>query len=120
MLAALTALIALGLTRIESFDAQIQELTSGQGRKIGAVSELFLANRQGAAMIDRFFAADTAQGRAAVKEQYERATDAFDRAVERMRRLPVAASEAAARDDAISAAGHAQDTGARIAGLLMK
>jgi diguanylate cyclase (GGDEF)-like protein/PAS domain S-box-containing protein len=120
MLAALTALIALGLTRIESFDSQIHELTSGQGRKIGAVSELFLANGQRAAVIDSFFAVDTAQARAAVNERYERATDAFNRAVERVRRLPVAASEAAARDDAISAASHAQDVGARIAGLLLK
>src|SRR5262245_8515149 len=120
MLAALTALIALGLTRIESFDSQIHELTSGQARKIGAVSELFLANGQRAAVIDRFFGVDTAQGRAGIKAQYERATDAFNRAVERVRRLPVAASETAARDDAITAARHAQDVGARIAGLLMK
>ena len=118
MLAALTALIALGLARIESFDSQIHELTGGQSRKIGAVSELFLANGQRSALIDKFFAVETAPARAAVNDEYRRAIEVFRRALERLRRLPVAATEAEARDEAITAAAHAQDLGERIAGLL--
>ncbi len=120
MLAALTALIALGLARIESFDSQIHELTGGQSRKIGAVSELLLANGQRSALIDKFFAVETAPARAAVNDEYRRAIEVFRRALERLRRLPVAATEAEARDEAITAAAHAQDLGERIAGLLMR
>ena len=65
LLAVLTALIALGIARIESFNAQIHELTAAQGRKIGVVSELFLANGQRVALIDRMFAAEKAEDRQA-------------------------------------------------------
>ena len=46
LLSVLTALIVIGLARMESFNRQIHALTEAQGRKIGVVSELFLANGQ--------------------------------------------------------------------------
>ena len=120
LLAALTILIALGYTRIEAFDAQIDGLTGAQSRKIGVVSELFLSNGQRSALIDRLFAAETAPARDAVSEQYRRSIEAYTRAVERLRRLPVAAAEQPARDEAIAAAARAHDLGERIVGLLMR
>ena len=68
LLAALTALIALGLGRIESFNSQINALTDDQGRKIGTVSELFLSNGQRSALIDKLFGAETGQARKTVHE----------------------------------------------------
>ena len=120
LLVALTVLMMLGLTRIESFNSQVNELTSAQGRKIGVISESFLANGQRASLIDGLFAAQTEQARTAAHAQYRSAIEQFTAAVEKLRRLPVAGAETAARDDAIAAAGHAQDIGERVAGMLMR
>ncbi|MBI2295427.1 MAG: EAL domain-containing protein [Betaproteobacteria bacterium] len=120
LLAVLTVLIALGITRIESFNRQINDLNEGQSRKIGAVSELFLSNGQRSALIDRLFAAETPQDRETLHAQYRRAVEAYTRAVERLRALPVAPAERAARDEAITAAARAQAVGEEISGLLAK
>jgi diguanylate cyclase (GGDEF)-like protein/PAS domain S-box-containing protein len=120
LLAALTALIALGLARIESFNRQIHTLTEAQGRKIGTASELFLGNGQRSALIDKLFGAETGEARRTVHEQYLRAVGAYGRAVERLRALQLAASERAARDEAIAAAARARAIGEDIVGLLMK
>ena len=119
LLAVLTALLALGMTRIESFNRQVNELTAAQNRKIGAVSELFLANGQRSALIDRLFAAETPEERETLRSQYRRAVESYARSVERLRALPVAAAEGTARDEAITAAARAQALGEEIAGLLM-
>jgi diguanylate cyclase (GGDEF)-like protein/PAS domain S-box-containing protein len=120
LLAALTALIALGLARIESFNQQIHRLTEAQGRKIGTVSELFLSNGQRSALIDRLFGAETGEARKTVHEQYQLAMQAYTRAVERLRTLQVDPSESAARDRALAAAARARAIGEDIVGLLMK
>jgi diguanylate cyclase (GGDEF)-like protein/PAS domain S-box-containing protein len=120
LLVALTVLMALGVTRIESFNAQVNDLTSAQGRKIGIISELFLANGQRASLIDGLFAAQTERARAAAHAQYRSAIEQFSGAVDKLRRLPVSGAETTARDDAIAAAGSAQDVGERITGMLMR
>jgi diguanylate cyclase (GGDEF)-like protein/PAS domain S-box-containing protein len=120
LLAALTALIALGLARIESFNRQINALTEAQGRKIGTVSELFLSNGQRSALIDKLFSAESGQARKTVHEQYRRAMEVYARAVEKLRTLQVAAPERAARDEAIAAAARAQALGEDIVTLLVK
>jgi len=120
LLAALTALIALGLARIESFNQQIHTLTEAQGRKIGTVSELFLSNGQRSALIDKLFGAETGQARKTVHEQYLRAIEAYARAVEKLSALQVDPSERAARDGATAAAARARAIGEDIVGLLMK
>jgi len=50
LLSVFTVLIALGMERIETFNRQVNSLSEAQGRKIGTVSELFLANGQRAAL----------------------------------------------------------------------
>ncbi|MGH8634754.1 MAG: PAS domain-containing protein, partial [Burkholderiales bacterium] len=120
LLAALTALIALGLARIESFNQQIHALTEAQNRKIGAVSELFLSNGQRSTLIDKLFGAETTQARKTVHDQYLRAIETYARAVERLRALQVDRSELAAHDGAIAAAARARAIGEDIVGLLMK
>jgi diguanylate cyclase (GGDEF)-like protein/PAS domain S-box-containing protein len=120
LLVALTVLMTLGLARIESFNSQVNDLTSAQGRKIGVISELFLANGQRASLIDGLFAARTEPARAAAHTRYRSAIEQFTAAVEKLRRLPVAGTETTARDDAIAAAGSAQDVGERTAGMLMR
>ena len=73
LLAALVALIALGLARIESFNRQIDALSAAQARKIGTVSELFLSNGQRSALIDKLFVAESPVarqiGRASCRER---------------------------------------------------
>src|SRR5574341_56219 len=108
LLAALTALIALGLGRIESFNRQIHSLTEAQGRKIGTASELFLSNGQRSALIDKLFGAETGEARRTVHGQYLRAIGSYERAVEKLRALQVALSERAARDEAIAAAARSR------------
>jgi diguanylate cyclase (GGDEF)-like protein/PAS domain S-box-containing protein len=120
LLAALTALIALGLARIESFNQQIHSLTGAQGRKIGTASELFLSNGQRSALIDKLFGAEMGEARRTVHEQYRRAIGAYDRAVERLRTLQLDASERPARDEAIAAAARSRAIGEDIVALLMK
>jgi len=117
LLAALTALMALGLGRIESFNGQINSLTEAQGRKIGTVSELFLGNGQRAALIDKLFAADAAAARQAVHAEYRAAVGRYTRAVDRLRSLQV---EPAARDEAVAAAGAALALGEKTVALLMR
>ena len=120
LLTVLTALIAFGIARIESFNRQIHALTESQGHKIGTVSELFLANGQRATLIDKLFAVDTARARKAALDDYRRATEAYTRSVNNLRALQVAAAEHGARDDAIAAAKAAQDIGEKIAILLVR
>jgi diguanylate cyclase (GGDEF)-like protein/PAS domain S-box-containing protein len=120
LLAALSALIALGLARIESFNRQINELTEAQGRKIATVSELFLTNGQRSALIDKLFSAETVQARTTVHDQYRRAMEAYARAVEKLGALQVAAPERAARDEAVAAAARARAIGEDIVSLLVK
>jgi diguanylate cyclase (GGDEF)-like protein/PAS domain S-box-containing protein len=120
LLAALTALIALGLARIESFNQQIHSLTAAQGRKIGTASELFLGNGQRSALIDKLFGAEMGEARRTVHEQYRRAIGAYDRAVERLRALQLDASEQPARDEAIATAARSRAIGEDIVALLMK
>jgi len=120
LLSALVALISMGLSRIESFNSQIHSLTEAQGRKIGAVSELFLANGQRTAVIDSLFGADTRESRAAVLTRYQKAVAGFQAAVRPLRALGVASGEQAARDEALAAAGASLVLGDRIVGLLMR
>src|SRR6185503_14400289 len=120
LLAALTVLIVLGLARIETFNEQIDELTGKQSRKIGTVSELFLANGQRSSLIDRLFAAEAGQARAEANEHYRRGIEVYGRAVEVLRRLPVDGAERAALEEAVTAARHAHDVGERIAVSLMR
>ena len=117
LLAALTALIALGLGRIESFNSQINSLTEAQGRKIGTVSELFLGNSQRAALIDKLFAAETAEARQPVHVEYQSAIGRYARAVDKLRSLQVAPAELPARDEAIAAAGAALALGEKTVAL---
>jgi len=117
LLAALTALMALGLGRIESFNGQINALTEAQGRKIGTVSELFLGNGQRAALIDKLFAAEAAAARQAVHVEYRAAVGRYTRAVDKLRSLQVAP---AARDEAVAAAGAALALGEKTVALLMQ
>jgi diguanylate cyclase (GGDEF)-like protein/PAS domain S-box-containing protein len=120
LLAALTALIALGLGRIESFNRQIHTLTEAQGRKIGTASELFLGNGQRSALIDKLFVAETGEARRTVHGQYLQAIRVYERAVEKLRALQVAPSERAARDQAIAAAARARAIGEDIVASLMR
>src|SRR6185295_8290720 len=119
-LAAFVALIALGVARMESFNEQVHGLTGAQSRKIGTVSELFLSNGQRTALIDKLFSADDATARAGLEVEYRRAIGVFTGAVEKLRTLPVAGAERAARDDALAAAARSREIGERIAGSLMK
>ena len=120
LLAALTALIALGLARIESFNRQIHSLTEAQGRKIGAASELFLANGQRSALIDKLFGAETGEARRTVHEQYLRAAGVYDRAVQRLGALKLDPPELATRDEAIAAAARSRAIGEDIVAHLMR
>ena len=117
LLAALTALMALGLGRIESFNGQINALTEAQGRKIGTVTELFLGNGQRAALIDKLFDAEAAAARQALHVEYRAAVERYTRAVDRLRSLPV---EPAERDEAVAAAGAALALGEKTVALLMQ
>ena len=58
--------LMLGVARLESFNSQVRDLSGGQGRAIGAVSGLFLANGQRSALIDQMFAVDGPRARATV------------------------------------------------------
>ncbi len=120
LLSVLTALIALGVARIETFNRQINELTDAQGRKIGTVSELFLANGQRAGLIDGMFAAETQQARRALLARYQDAVSQYAGAVKRLAALQVSAAEQDARDAAIAAAAAAQGIGDRTVTLLMR
>ncbi|MBI3045772.1 MAG: EAL domain-containing protein [Betaproteobacteria bacterium] len=120
LLSVLTALIALGIARIESFNRQVNALSEAQGNKIGAISGLFLANGQRAGLIDRMFAAESPQARQAVLARYQAAIAAYTRAVERVRALPVDGAERDARDAAVAAAGIALALGDKIVALLMR
>jgi diguanylate cyclase (GGDEF)-like protein/PAS domain S-box-containing protein len=120
LLSVLTALILLGLARIESFNSQVTALTGAQGRKIGVVSELFLANGQRSALIDKLFAADTARARQASLAQYQTAIAGYENSVRKLRALEVASPEREARDEAIAAARVAQGIGDKIVALLMQ
>jgi diguanylate cyclase (GGDEF)-like protein/PAS domain S-box-containing protein len=120
LLAALVALIALGLARIESFNRQIDTLTGAQARKIGTVSELFLANGQRAALIDKLFAVETPAARRETLARYQEAIAAYSAAVRKLGALQVAAVEREARDAAIKGAASAQEIGDRIVSLLMQ
>ena len=120
LLSVLTALIVLGLARIESFNGQIQELTGAQSRKIGIVSELFLANGQRSAMIDKLFAVEREEERSAVLAQYQQAVSAFQGAVRKLQELKVAGAEQDARNAALAAAATSLATGDRIAELLVR
>jgi diguanylate cyclase (GGDEF)-like protein/PAS domain S-box-containing protein len=120
LLAALTAMIALGVARIESFNSQIHDLSGAQARKIGTVSELFIANGQRTMLIDSLFSADTPAARQSVLAQYQGAVSAYSTAVKRLVELQVSAAEQDARDAAIASAATAQGIGDRIASLLMR
>ena len=120
LLAALTALAALGLARIESFNRQLNDLTGAQARKIGAVSDLFLANGQRTSLIDRLFAAETPPARRSVLAQYQHAISVYSAAVKKLDDLPVAGAERDARDAAIAAAAAAQGIGDQTVTLLMR
>jgi diguanylate cyclase (GGDEF)-like protein/PAS domain S-box-containing protein len=120
LLAALVALIALGLARIESFNRQIDALSAAQARKIGTVSELFLSNGQRSALIDKLFAAESPAASQAVLAGYQEAIGAYQGAVKKLRELGVTEAERRARDDAIAAAGSAQAIGDKIVALLMQ
>jgi len=120
LLTALTALIALGLERSESFNSQINAHTEAQGRKIGTVSELFLGNGQRAALIDKLFTTEAAAARQAVHVEYRAAANRYARAVDQLRSLQVAPAELAARDEAIAAAGAALALGEKTVALLMQ
>ncbi len=120
LLAVLTAFIALGIVRIESFNRQIADLTQAQNRKIGAVSGIFLSNGQRSALIDRLFAAETPQARRTVDDQYRRAIEAYTRAVEELLALPVTADERSARDQVIDAADRARALGEDTVAFLMR
>src|SRR5258706_3331986 len=120
LLSVLTALIVIGLARMESFNRQIHALTEAQGRKIGVVSELFLANGQRSESIDKLFAADTQPAREATLARYQGAIAAYEGAVKKLRGLDVGGAERDARDAAITAAGASLAIGDKIAALLMQ
>ncbi len=120
LLSVLTVLIVLGLNRIESFNRQIHELTGAQARKIGTVSELFLANGQRSALIDQMFSAETPPARQAVLARYQGAIAAYSSAVKKLLALQAAAAEHQARDAAIAAAGSARAIGDKTVALLMQ
>jgi len=120
LLSVLSALIVLGLARIESFNGQVAALTEAQGHKIGLVSELFLSNGQRSTLIDKLFVVDAPQGRQAVLTQYQAAIAAYQSAVKKIRGLTVAGPEQGARDDAIAAAAAAQAVGDKIVALVMQ
>ncbi len=119
LLLVLTALMALGMTRIESFNSQLNAVTDSQSRDIGTISELFLSNGQRVSTIDRMFAATTPEERAALHAQYRRTTEIYNHAVARLRELPVSAASRAARDDAIKAAARAKNVGEQVAQFLL-
>jgi diguanylate cyclase (GGDEF)-like protein/PAS domain S-box-containing protein len=120
LLVLLTALIASGLVRIESFNRQVKDLTESQSRKIASVSGLFLHNGQRSAMIDRMFAADSPGGREAAHARYRRAVEGYTRAVEDLRGLPLAPAGAAAREEALAAAANTLAVGEQIVELLAR
>ena len=120
LLLVLTALMALGMTRIESFNSQLNEVTDSQSRNIGTVSQLFLSNGQRVSIIDRMFAAATPEERADVHARYRRTIEIYNRAVTSLRELPVSTASRAARDDAIRAAAHARGVGEEIVQFLLK
>lgn len=120
LLSALIALIALGLTRIETFNRQINALTEAQGSKIGAVSELFLSNGQRSALIDRLFAGEGPLDRQAALTRYQSAIATYDGAVKKLAALQLAEPERASREEAIAAAAIAQDIGDQTVALLMR
>ena len=120
LVSALIVLIALGLTRIESFNRQIITLTEAQARKIGTVSELFLGNGQRSSLIDSLFAAATPAARHTVLARYQNAISAYQGAVKKLRALDVTAAEGDARDEAIAAADAAEAVGDETVALLMR
>jgi len=120
LLLVLTALMALGMTRIESFNSRLNEVTDSQSRNIGTVSDLFLINGRRVSTIDRMFAARTPEERTEVHARYRRTIELYNRAVAKLRELPVSAASGPARDDAISAAARARGVGEEIVQLLLK
>jgi len=120
LLFVLTALIAIGLARIESFNSQIHDLTQAQGRKIGLVSELFIANGQRTALVDSMFAAETRQARSEILARYQAAIVVYQGAVRSLQGLDVAGAERDARTVAVAAAGTALAIGDQITSLLVQ
>lgn len=119
LLLVLTALMALGMTRIESFNSQLNTVTDSQSRDIGTISELFLSNGQRVSTIDRMFAAKTPEERTAIHAEYRRTIAVYNHAVVRLRELPVSVAGRAARDDAIKAAARAKNVGEQVAQFLL-
>jgi diguanylate cyclase (GGDEF)-like protein/PAS domain S-box-containing protein len=120
LLSVLTALIVIGLARIESFNAQVNTLTEAQGRKIELVSELFRANSQRTALIDKMFTAETRPARSELLARYQAAVVAYQGAVRALQDLDVAGAERAARATAIAAAATALAIGDQTTALLMQ
>jgi diguanylate cyclase (GGDEF)-like protein/PAS domain S-box-containing protein len=120
LLSVLIALIAFGLTRIETFNRQINTLTEAQGRGIGAISELFLASGQRSALIDRLSGGETPRERDAALARYPAAISVYEEAMKKLRALQVSEAEQAAREEAVAAAAAAQAAGDEIVALLMR
>ena len=120
LLTVLTALIAIGLARIESFNSQIHALTQAQGRKIGLVSELFIANGQRTALVDSMFAAETRQARTEILGRYQAAIVVYQGAVRSLQGLEVTGAERDKRTAAVAAAGTALAIGDQITSLLVQ
>ncbi len=119
LLLVLTALMALGMSRIESFNSGLNELTDSQSRNIGAISDLFLANGQRISTIDQMFAAGTAEQRGEIHGRYQRTIELYNRAVAELGGLPVSAANRSARNEAIKAAAQARAVGEEIVQLLL-
>jgi len=119
LLLVLTALMALGMSRIESFNSGLNELTDSQSRNISAISDLFLANGQRISIIDQMFAAATAEQRGEIHGRYQRTIELYNRAVAELGGLPVSAANRSARDEAIRAAAQARAVGEKIVRLLL-
>jgi len=120
LLLVLTALMALGMSRIESFNSQLNELTDSQSRNIGTISDLFLTNGRRISIIDQMFAARSPEQRTEIDDRYQRTIALYNRAVAKLGELPVSAANHAARDDAITAAARARGVGQEIVRLLLK
>jgi len=119
LLLVLTALMALGMSRIESFNSGLNELTDSQSRNISAISDLFLANGQRISTIDQMFAAGTAEQRGEIHGRYQRTIELYNRAVAELGELPVSAANRSARNEAIRAAAQARAVGEEIVQLLL-
>jgi diguanylate cyclase (GGDEF)-like protein/PAS domain S-box-containing protein len=120
LIAVLTAIVAFGMLRLDTFSRQLTDVTDAQGQRTGVISELFRSNDQRALMIDRLFMAGTPEHLERAEARYREALERFEQALARVRALPLPGAGRGLLEQAVAAAADARAAGEETVELLRK